>query len=71
MKGFSIGDVRAVTAGREGGRVSAVQRAILRRRAWAAEFPGIDHELAERIYRKGYSAGYQAKRNAQHPSEKA
>lgn len=60
MKGFMIGDARAVTAGREGGRVSAVQRAILRRRAWAAEFPGIDHELAERIYRKGYVAGYVA-----------
>lgn len=56
VKGFSVGDPRAVAAGKRAGVVSGERRRAQRERRWRAL--GIDPILAQDIRRLGYLAGW-------------
>jgi len=56
--GFPCGDPRAHAAGRRGGAASGARRRQITRDRWLRLFPLVPPEDAQRIYDRGYQAGW-------------
>lgn len=65
MKGFHVGDDRAVIAGRQGGIVRGKQLFAQQLEKWRTRFPEVSEDAARMIYRSGYVAGHGSQRQTQ------